>query len=93
MKQAKATAALGRFFKDKNGKLKVTQMPNLLLSVWIVLLLANLVLHDRHAQLLQGAVLFAWAYMELTQGESGFRKLLGFVVLVGVVANFFVGGN
>jgi hypothetical protein len=66
------------------------QSPNLLLSVWIVLLIVNFFIQNQHARTLQGAVLFAWAYLELTQGESYFRKSLGAVVLASVTLSFFL---
>ena len=91
MRQAKATSAVGRFFKDKNGRWMIVQMPNPLLSTWIFLLLVNLVLRNPHIQLFQSAVLFTWSYLELTEGMSGFRKLLGLIVFVGVAVSFFVG--
>ena len=91
MKQSKKMKAVERFFKDNDGNWKVAQFPNLLLSVWVLLLLANLWAHSQNIVLLQRAVLFSWAYLELTEGVSSFRKTLGAVVLAAVTVSFFNG--
>ena len=79
-----------RFFKDKDGHWTIIQSPNVLLSAWIVLLLLNLFINYQPTRLLQSTVLFAWAYLELTQGTSNFRKLLGAIILTGVTVSFFI---
>jgi len=66
------------------------QSPNLLLSVWLVLLIVNFFIQNQHTKTLQSAVLFTWAYLELTQGESYFRKSLGAVVLATLTFSFFL---
>ncbi len=85
--------AIGRFFKDKNGKLAVAQFPNILLLVWIVLTILIWLLAGAtfvpSLRMLQNAVLFAWAYLELTSGTSYFRKALGAVVMAAVVGGYF----
>lgn len=62
------------------------QAPNLLLWLWIVLKLLQFALTDNDVAASVGnlskAVLFAWAYLELTEGESHFRRLLGLVVII-----------
>lgn len=82
--------AIDKFFKDRNGRWAIAQFPNVLITGWIVVLLANLFLHSQPVKSLQDALLFAWAYMELIQGVSYFRKVLGAVVLIGLVVSFFV---
>lgn len=77
------------FFKDKNGKVVIGQFPSVLISLWVVLLVLNLFMHNKNVDDLQAAVLFAWAYLELTQGVNYFRKTLGAVVLVVVIVGFF----
>ena len=86
----KTPSIIDRVFKNKDGKWVIIQFPNLLLSVWIILLLLNALMHNQHIRLLQSAVLFAWAYLELTKGESYFRKSLGAVILIGVTVSFFM---
>lgn len=77
------------FFKDKHGRWAVAQSPNALLMVWLGLLLVNLLLHNRALGLVESAVLFTWAYLEITQGISRFRKTLGAVILVGIIVSYF----
>lgn len=85
----KLSAAVNWFFKDKHGHWAIMQWPNALLMVWIVLLLINLPLRSRPIGLVQSAVLFTWAYLEITQGISRFRKTLGAVILVGIIVSYF----
>ena len=89
MEPKKARQLVGNFFKDKQGKWLVIQFPNTLLVIWIVLLLVNLLVSSQHIRQLNTAVLFAWAYVELTQGSSYFRKALGAIVLIFVIISFF----
>lgn len=90
MNQPKTEPLIERFFKDKEGHWAIIQLPNLLLSLWIVLLIINLLVHSSQVKLLQTALIFTWAYLELTQGDSYFRRSLGAVVLAGVVVSFFL---
>lgn len=81
--------ALAWLGKNKEGKWTVIQWPNILLSAWLLLLVVNYFYHNQGLRHFQGAVLFAWAYNELTQGESRFRKILGGVVVAIVSISFF----
>lgn len=76
------------FFKDKHGHWVVAQFPNVPLALWAVLLVVNLFLHSQGLGHLQSAVLLVWAYLELTQGDSRFRQLLGAVVATVVALGF-----
>ena len=86
----KITHTLERFFKDKDGKVVIGQTPNAPILIWAVLLVVNLFLHNPHVGIVQNLFLFAWAYLELTEGVNYFRKTLGAVVLVGIVVSFFL---
>lgn len=81
------------FFKDAHDKWAVIQLPSPLLWLWLILVIATSLLGSTHIgnslKLLQSAVLFAWAYLELTDGASNFRKLLGGIIFVVVIAGFF----
>jgi hypothetical protein len=84
---------IDHFFKDDKGNVKVFQIPNLLLLVWIVLLIVNIfLLHSSFlpVRMLTTAVIFAWSYNEARSGISMFRKSLGVVVLVVTVALMFI---
>jgi hypothetical protein len=84
-------SAIGRFFRDpETGELVVAQLPNLPLSVWLAATLARLVLtpHGSTGTALSvvGTVSLAvWAVLEVARGDSPFRRVLGGLVLSGVV--------
>ncbi len=81
------------FFKNKDGKWAVIQFPNFLLMAWLFLTLALLLIGESNLKdnihQLSSALLFAWAYLEVTKGDSPFRRLLGGVVLLSVIYNYF----
>ena len=74
------------FFCDKDGKWVIVQRPNLLLSIWIVLFALNIFFENKNMGLLLNSVLFTWAYLEVTEGASYFRRSLGLVVLSVITA-------
>lgn len=80
-------------FKNKDGKWAIIQVPNVLLSIWLVLTIVHVVAQDgtikQGVSSLRDAVLFAWSYLEVTKGDSKFRRLLGGVVLIFVTIRFF----
>ncbi len=81
------------FFKNKNGDIIIWQSPNLLLYLWGLLKIITFTLAN--TQLKNGlrytasAVLFSWAYLEITKGQSNFRKSLGVIVLLATVGGYF----
>ena len=90
----KSTSLGMNFFKNKKGELAIIQFPNPLLLSWLILIVLSYFVIGSDAktsvQHFSSAVLFAWAYLEVIQGDSGFRRLFGIVILVGVIYNFFV---
>ncbi|MEG4275520.1 MULTISPECIES: hypothetical protein [unclassified Microcoleus] len=79
-----------RTFRDSEGKIVIAQMPNLPLSVGIVASLLTLVVTTGKVNLGLDLVafgsLFTWAWEELFQGVNYFRRALGLIVLVGLIA-------
>lgn len=77
--------------QDKHGKLVLWQAPNLPLICWFVLTLLTYTVSqgNLHSGLsyLASAFLFVWAYLELAQGSSHFRRLLGLVVITYTVVS------
>ena len=79
----------GRFWRDANGKVVVSQVPNVPLAGW--LLFAGLSRipgaegWKNDTGYISSAFLFTWAYLEFVQGASYFRRVLGLVVLAVVV--------
>ena len=81
------------FFKNKDGEWTIAQTPNFPIIAWFFLAL-TLQLFDGGSlksgmQLLSSALLFTWAYLEITSGDSSFRRLLGGIVLLVLVYDFF----
>lgn len=81
------------FFKDKHGHIVLWQWPNLPIYGWIIFKLLALVVASGQLKTgceeLSVAFLFVWAFLEITQGVNYFRKLLGLVVLLGIIASYF----
>jgi hypothetical protein len=84
-------SAIGRFFRNpKTGELVVAQLPNLPLSVWLAATLARLVLTPHGSvgtalSVVATVSLAVWAVLEVARGDSPFRRVLGGLVLAGVV--------
>ncbi len=81
------------FFQNSKGEQTLIQRPNLLLCAWLLVQLVNMLVfkfEQRALMVLASMLLFAWAYNELTQGDSRFRKVLGGVILLLIIVNVFV---
>jgi hypothetical protein len=80
-----------RTFRDSEGKIVIAQPPNLPLIVWIVASLFKLIVATGKINLGLDLVafgsLFTWAWEELFQGVNYFRRALGLIVLVGLIAS------
>ena len=77
-------------FRDNEGNIVIGQMPNLPLIVGIVTSLLTLLFTSGKINILLDLVaygsLFTWAWLELFQGVNYFRRALGLVVLIGIIA-------
>ncbi|MDM9379527.1 hypothetical protein QUB80_02275 [Chlorogloeopsis sp. ULAP01] len=84
-----------KIFRDSDGNIVVAQMPNLPIIVWFTASLLKLVFTTSEINtvldVLAYGSLFTWAWLELFQGVNYFRRALGLVVLVGVIASRTVG--
>jgi hypothetical protein len=78
-------------FRDSEGKIVLAQTPNLPLTVWFVASLLKVIFTtDRiniGLEVLAFGSLFTWAWEELFQGVNYFRRTLGLLVLVGLIAS------
>lgn len=78
-------------FRDGDGNIVIAQKPNLPLIVWIVTSLLALIFTSGEIntvlEVLANGSLFTWAWLELFQGVNYFRRTLGLVVLIGLVAS------
>lgn len=81
---------LNQVFHDGEGKIVLAQPPNLPLIVWIVASLLKLFLTTGRVNIALDLVafgsLFTWAWQELFQGVNYFRRALGLVVLIALIA-------
>ena len=79
-----------RTFRGSEGKIVIAQMPNLPLSVGIVASLLTLIVTtgkiNLGLELVAFGSLFTWAWQELFQGVNYFRRALGLIGLVGLIA-------
>jgi len=82
---------LDRVFRDREGKIVLAQMPNLPLIVWMGASLLKLILTtgkiNTGLEVLAFGSLFTWAWEELFQGVNYFRRALGLLVLVSLIAS------
>lgn len=82
-----------KFFANKRGEPVIWQWPNTLLWIWIALKVFILIVSDEslktHVGNLSAAILFTWAYLEISEGESLFRRILGTLVAIVVIIGFF----
>jgi len=88
--EAKETTLFDRTFRDSEGKIVLAQMPNLPLLVGLAATLLQLILPSGNLQtgldLVAFGALFTWAWQELFEGVNYFRRAIGLVVLVGLIA-------
>lgn len=87
---AKETTLFDRTFRDSEGKIVIAQMPNLPLLVGLAATILQFILPSGRLQtgadLVAFGALFTWAWQELFEGVNYFRRSLGLIVLVGIVA-------
>ncbi len=83
-----------QFISDKDGKESVVQPPNFPIIAWFISMGVALLVPAGYLKngfmSLSGAFLFLWAYLEITTGVSGFRRMLGVAVLLIVLFVYFV---
>ena len=76
---------MDKYFRDKDGKLTIFQVPNATAAIWLLSTIGARLIKtgNAHTLLVIASTLaaFIWAIMEITSGVNYFRKALGFVVL------------
>lgn len=81
------------FFKDKDGHIVIWQWPNVPLWGWIIFKLLSFSIDQEQLRVgfakLSAASLFVWAYLEITKGDSYFRRFIGGIVMLGIIAGYF----
>lgn len=78
-------------FRDDEGKIVLGQPPNLPIIVWTGATLLKMIFATGQIniglELIAFGTLFTWAWEELFQGVNYFRRALGLIVLVGLLAS------
>jgi len=78
-------------FRDSEGEIVIAQMPNPPLIVWIVASLLTMIFTtgkiNLGLEIIVFGSLFTWAWEELFQGVNYFRRVLGLLVLVGLIGS------
>ncbi len=82
------------FCSDKDGNLVLAQKPNLPIVGWLVFKLASIPVSDQATktglETIATFFIFTWAYLEVVEGDSNFRRLLGVVLITLLVTNIFL---
>jgi hypothetical protein len=82
---------LDKVFRDSEGKVVLAQMPNLPLIIWVVASLLKMIFTtgriNAGLDIIAFGSLFTWAWQELFQGVNYFRRALGFIVFVALIAS------
>ncbi|MFB2892374.1 hypothetical protein ACE1CI_05445 [Aerosakkonemataceae cyanobacterium BLCC-F50] len=77
-------------FRDSEGNIVIAQPPNLPLIVGITSSLLEIILPTGKVHLgldlIAFGSLFTWAWLELFEGVNYFRRALGLIVLVALIA-------
>ena len=80
-------------FRDSEGNIVIAQPPNLPLLVGVTATVLKFIVTTGNIHTALDAIafgsLFTWAWLELFEGVNYFRRVLGFLVLIGVIASRF----
>lgn len=87
---AKEATWFDRIFRDSEGNIVIAQMPNLPVLVGLTATFLQFIIPSGSIQTafdwIGFGALFTWAWQELFEGVNYFRRGLGLVSLVGIVA-------
>ena len=90
---AKRINLINSLFKNNHGKVVIRQTPNMPLWGWVVFSALARVFSLGYAHngfhSLANISLFVWAYLEIRSGESLFRRILGAMIMIGLLYEFF----
>ncbi|HEY9623629.1 MAG TPA: hypothetical protein V6C78_24945 [Crinalium sp.] len=92
--EAKGDTLFDRTFRDREGNIVIAQMPNLPILIGLSAILLKFLLPSGNLQtafsLIGFGALFTWAWQELFDGVNYFRRALGLIGLVSLIALGFV---
>lgn len=91
-----SASLLDRIFRDREGQIVIGQAPNLPLMVGLAATVLQALLPSSSGQaaldLIAFGAWFTWAWQELFEGVNYFRRSLGLIVLLGLLAVRLSGG-
>jgi uncharacterized membrane protein YGL010W len=80
-----------KIFRSANGEIVIGQIPNLPITIWFLATILKIFVKTEKINIgldvLAAVSLFVWAIGELFQGVNYFRRGLGLLVLVWLVAS------
>jgi hypothetical protein len=80
-----------QIFRDSEGNVVLAQFPNLTITVWVIASLLKLILPtgriNTGLDVIAFGCLFTWAWEEIFQGVNYFRRALGLLVIIGLIAS------
>jgi len=83
--------SLAKIFRDSKGKFVIGQPPNLLIIIWFIASILKLVFPQGDLNtgfdFVATTSLIIWSFLEIFQGVNYFRKGLGLVVLISLIAS------
>jgi hypothetical protein len=83
-----------RIWRDRKGNIAIWQWPNKWLTGWAIATVVSLLFNGTLADIFSWiamALLLIWSLLELTKGDSYFRRGLGLVVLIFTIASIIKG--
>jgi hypothetical protein len=81
-----------RIWRDRTGRVVIYQNPNPVLIAWVVLTIASIVTNGMLSNVLWYvalALLAIWALLEIFKGVNYFRRAIGVIVVLLIVAALF----
>jgi hypothetical protein len=82
-----------KFWKSKEGRIVISQFPNIWLILWFILEVVSLLVSSHHAEIicwwLATAALSVWSLFEIFRGVNYFRRLLGFCIAILILLSVF----
>jgi len=96
MGEQRTRSGVGWFFRDSDtGRIVIAQAPNLPLWAYLAATAVRLVFHPDGTAgtvvtIVSTAALIVWSLLEIAAGSSPFRRVLGSVVLLAVLAGLLV---
>lgn len=88
--EAKENTLFDLTFRDSEGRIVIAQMPNLPLLIGLAATILQFILPSGKIQtafdLVAFGALFTWAWQEIFEGVNYFRRALGLIGLVSLIA-------